>query len=190
MSSPLADPTSGRIFLMNGSAALPSLVWKNDGAQDTGFYRGGAGLTNITNNGVYSGQFGHAGNLTMVGTVAAAATTTTGNATVGGFNIKSITTGITAAGTTLVTATDLTTEINIVATVAIGSGVSLPSAIPGMTIIVNNTTLTALNVYPDVITGAIDSIAAGSPFVLAPGARIMFICETATQWCTLNATYF
>ena len=37
--------------------------------QDTGFYWGGDGYTNMTNNGIYSGQFGPGGTLTMVGKI-------------------------------------------------------------------------------------------------------------------------
>jgi hypothetical protein len=61
----------GRIFLGDGSASSPSIAFGSDGAQDTGFYWGGDGFTNIANNGQYSGQFKPGGALTMIGTVTA-----------------------------------------------------------------------------------------------------------------------
>ena len=61
----------GRIFLGDGSASSPSIAFGSDGAQDTGFYWGGDGFTNIASNGQYSGQFKPGGALTMIGTVTA-----------------------------------------------------------------------------------------------------------------------
>jgi len=60
-----------RVLLPDGSAPMPSLAWKSDLGQDTGFYWGGDGYTSIANNGQYSGQFGPGGALTMTGSVGA-----------------------------------------------------------------------------------------------------------------------
>jgi hypothetical protein len=70
---------NGRIFLSNGSASSPSIAFWNDGAIDTGFYWGGDGYINITNNGQYSGQFRPGGGLSLLGSVTAP--TFTGNLT-------------------------------------------------------------------------------------------------------------
>jgi hypothetical protein len=70
---------NGRIFLSNGTASSPSIAFYNDGAIDTGFYWGGDGYINISNNGQYSGQFRPGGGLTLTGSVSAP--TFTGNLT-------------------------------------------------------------------------------------------------------------
>lgn len=62
---------NSRVMLSNGSATAPSLAWSSDGSQDTGFYWSADGYTNMTNNGVYSGQFGPGGTLVMVGNISA-----------------------------------------------------------------------------------------------------------------------
>ena len=69
----------GRIFLSNGTASSPSIAFYNDGAIDTGFYWGGDGYINISNNGIYSGQFQPGGGLALTGSVTAP--TFTGNLT-------------------------------------------------------------------------------------------------------------
>ena len=66
--------TNGRTFLSNGTAATPSLTFTNEPVQDTGLYWGGDGFINVTNNGVYSGQFTNDHSLVMVNNI----TTTTG----------------------------------------------------------------------------------------------------------------
>ena len=124
--------------------------------------------------------------LTSVGTLTNL--TVTGNTTVNTNLIRSVTTGISAAGATQGTATSLTKDINVVSTVSAGQGVSLPIEIAGMTIIVINSSVTPVNVYPHSASAAIDSGATAAPFVLADSSRIMFICVSATQWYTLNAT--
>jgi hypothetical protein len=131
-----------------------------------------------------------AGSITASGSISAASISVTNNISSSGFNIRSITTGISATGTTLATAYVLTTDINIVTVVGNNTGVALPVSIPGMTIIVYNATGTTLNVYPDVIAGHIDTLSAGTPFELGSDARIMFICSASSYWHTLNATYF
>lgn len=62
---------SGRFLAGNGSAASPSLAFSSDGATDTGFYWTSDGYINMTNNGVYSGQFGPGGTLAINGTMTA-----------------------------------------------------------------------------------------------------------------------
>ena len=59
----------GRIFVADGSPSQPSIAFYSDGAQDTGFYWGGDGYINITNNGGFSGQFQPNGNLAMQGQI-------------------------------------------------------------------------------------------------------------------------
>ena len=63
--------SQGRLLVANGSASAPSIAFTSDGGTDTGFYWGGDGYTQFTNNGVYAGQIAPGGNLTMVGNVTA-----------------------------------------------------------------------------------------------------------------------
>jgi len=115
--------------------------------------------------------------------------TVAGNVNLSSNLIKSIQTGISAAGTNRSSATPLTKDINVLSTVSSGQGVYLPAEIPGMTIIVINSSSTPVNVYPNSGSAAIDSASVSSPFVLADSSRIMFICISSTQWYTLNATF-
>ena len=48
---------TGRIFVADGTASNPSIAFNSDGGKDTGFYWGGDGYINWTNNGVRRGQF-------------------------------------------------------------------------------------------------------------------------------------
>jgi hypothetical protein len=63
--------TVTRILAGNGSVGAPSIGFSSDGATDTGFYWGGDGYINFTNNGVYSGQINPSHDLTMAGNVSA-----------------------------------------------------------------------------------------------------------------------
>jgi len=51
-----------------------------------------------------------------------------------------------------------------------------------------NTAANACLVYP-ASGGTINSLALNGAFSLAAGARLDFVCTSATQWYTLNATY-
>lgn len=104
-----------------------------------------------------------------------------------GYTRRSTATGISAAGTNQGSATALAAEINVVSTVASGTGVILPSSI-GTTFIVMNTGANALNVYP-ASGAAIDSLATNAAFSLSVGAKIMLIQSSTTQYHTLNATF-
>ena len=124
-------------------------------------------------------------NITSVGTLTSLSS---GNITSSGYIIRSVTTGISAAGLTQGTATAITKEINIVATVSSGQGVVLPTATAGMVIVITNTSANSLNVYP-ASGGAINALAADAAFSQASKATIQFIAPTSTQWYTVGGTY-
>jgi hypothetical protein len=115
-----------------------------------------------------------------------------GNITAGSYHIRSIATGISAAGTTQATATAITKEINVVSTVQTGipanNGVVLPTATAGMVIIINNTTANTLFVYP-AAGGIINSLAANAAFSHVTLASLQYYATSATQWYTVGATY-
>ena len=165
--------TSGQVLTSNGSGSAPT--WQSAPAAAAGTLTGSTLASGVT-----------ASSLTSVGTLSSLAVT--GNVSVStGYTQRSVGTGIAAAGTTQGTATALNREINVVSTVASGTGVILPSSI-GTTFIVMNTGANALNVYP-ASGAAIDSLATNAAFSLSVGAKIMFIQSSATQYHTLNATF-
>ena len=110
------------------------------------------------------------------------------NITTSGYMLRSVGTGISAAGTVQANATALTKEMNIVSTVASGAGVVLPTAVAGMVITITNTSANSLAVYP-ASGGTINSLAANAAFTQVTTATLQFIAPTTTQWYTVGATY-
>jgi hypothetical protein len=130
-------------------------------------------------------------NITSVGTLSTV--TITGNVNAGniiatGYHIRSVGTGISAAGTTQGTATALTKEFNQVTAVSSNQGVVLPTAVAGMAIVITNTSANSLNVYP--ASGAtINTLSANAAVTQAAGSTLQFVAMTSTQWYTVGATY-
>jgi hypothetical protein len=104
------------------------------------------------------------------------------------YHIRSVGTGITAAGTTQGAGTLLSKEINIVSTVAPGANaIVLPTAVAGMVVNVTNTTANAMLVFP--ASGAqINSLGTNLSFSQST-TTIQFIAPSSTQWYTVGATY-
>lgn len=130
-------------------------------------------------------------NITSVGTLTSLAVTgniTSANITTSTYVIRSVATAISAAGTVQGNSTLLAKDINVVSTVSAGQGVRLPASVAGMVIIVNNTSATALNVYPS--TGAaINSLAVNAAYTHVAAASLQYYATSATQWYTIGATY-
>ena len=104
------------------------------------------------------------------------------------FHIRSVATGITAAGTTQGGGTALTKEVNIVSTVSAGAtGVVLPTAVAGMIVTVTNTTANSMIVYP-ASGGQINALGTNAGFTMGT-TTIQFVAPTTTQWYTVGATY-
>jgi hypothetical protein len=110
------------------------------------------------------------------------------NVNMTGYMIRSVATGITAAGTNQGTATAITKEMNIVSTVASGAGVVLPTAVAGMVISITNTSANSLAVYP-ATSAAINTGATNAAYSQPAGATLQFIAPTTTQWYTVGATF-
>ena len=127
------------------------------------------------------GNIGTGGLITATGNISGA------NVIVTGYHIRSVGTGITAAGSTQGTGTALSKEINIVSSVSSGQGVVLPTAVAGMVVTVTNTTGTTLTVYP-ASGGTINALASNAGFTMGT-TTIQFIAPTTTQWYTTGATY-
>lgn len=73
--------------------------------------------------------------------------TVTGNATTSGYNLDSVATDLTAAGTNLATALQLAAQSNNITTAAASTGVKLPTGVIGMTIRVFNNGANTTAVY-------------------------------------------
>ena len=126
-------------------------------------------------------------NITSVGTLTSL--TVSGNITsTGGFFDASVNAAVSAAGTAQGNATVIASEINVVSTVASGAGVALPSGLAGIRVTLINTAANALLVYP-ASGGQINSLGTNASYSLPASGRLEFVCTSATQWYTLNATY-
>jgi hypothetical protein len=100
----------------------------------------------------------------------------------GGGAAQTITTGITAAGTTLATATQLTAQQNIVTTTPSGTGVALPlSPASGQVVTTKNYGANTLLLYPNTALVAIGDSAAGVPISLPVLASVTLAFD-GTQW--------
>ena len=114
----------------------------------------------------------------------------------------STTAAITAAGSTQGTATALTTDFNLVTTVAAATGVILQVGATGKQVTVVNKGANPLNVYPQTLS-SIDLLSPNSPLVLAVNSMVTFVATSANNWYTTaneamqvtddtstNATYY
>jgi hypothetical protein len=67
-------------------------------------------------------------------------------------------------------------------------GVKLPST-EGLMLIALNQLGTNLNIYPPDINSRVEGLAAGAPYSLGAGARVMLVSTSATQWYVMSAVY-
>lgn len=89
---------------------------------------------------------------------------------------------VTAAGSTITDATDLTATFNNVATVSAGQGVQLFDDDIGRSIVVRNSGNAQLSVYPPSASGTINGAAAGAAFLLSAATSATFTKVSATAW--------
>jgi hypothetical protein len=129
-------------------------------------------------------------NITSVGSLTSltvVGNTTANNFITNNYVIVSVNNSISASGTTQGTATLLSKSINIVTSGIANSGVILPVAVPGMRIVVRNSTSNNIYVYPN--TGAaIEPTLADFPYTLNATTSMEFFCSqggSSGQWFTL-----
>jgi len=97
--------------------------------------------------------------------------------------------GITAAGTSQATATQLVANINNVTTVAAGTGVNLPASAPGQDITIMNNGANPLLVYPlQGATDTINGVAATTGIAIHPGTTATFNSSAAGAWTVQPAS--
>lgn len=89
---------------------------------------------------------------------------------------------VSAAGTTISDATDLTASINVVTTAAASSGVQLPNVQVGDSMEILNLGANAVTIYPDTSSSRINALSAGSGFLLATNTAVMLRKFTSTRW--------
>ena len=94
-------------------------------------------------------------------------------------------TDVTAAGSVIGDAAQLSQGINVVTGADGTKGVILPTAVPGMQVIVKGVTAGVLKVWPK--TGAtINALSASDALSMTTGAMpLTFVATSATQWYTL-----
>ena len=91
-------------------------------------------------------------------------------------------TAVSAAGTAITDATDLTKSINIVTTAAASSGVQLPNADIGDSVDILNLGANAVTVYPPSATAQINALTAGAGFLLATNTAVTLKKFSALRW--------
>jgi hypothetical protein len=111
----------------------------------------------------------------------------TGDITVAGFVNYSVNSAVTAAGTTQGTAFAIATNLVEITTGTVNQGVILPAR-TGTRITIRNTTAVTIKVYPNSLA-QINSLGTNIGFDLITLASLEFVCFSATQWYTLNATF-
>ena len=93
-----------------------------------------------------------------------------------------IATALTAAGTVITDALDLTADTNAIGTCASGAGVQLPAAEIGDSCEIYNGGANACKVYPDATANNVNGLAAGAAFLLATNTACYCRKITSTRW--------
>ncbi|NBX02696.1 MAG: DUF2793 domain-containing protein [Alphaproteobacteria bacterium] len=105
-------------------------------------------------------------------------------AATGRMALKSIATGISAAGSAQGDATALSKSINHIATVSSGQGVRLSAPEAGELLLIANQGANAVNVYP-ASSHSINALAANTAISVAADSRKLFFATTSTNWYAL-----
>ena len=94
----------------------------------------------------------------------------------------SIATGLTATGTTISDALDLSADTNVIGTCASGAGVQVFSAELGDSQEIYNGGANACKVYPDSSTAQFNALGNGNAFLLATNTMCYVRKITSTRW--------
>lgn len=177
----ITTDAKGRVI---GVTTTPITVSWSTGVTNKPTTIDGYGITDAastSNIGTIASQNANSVNITG-GSIQATSITTTG------LTRNSVGVTLTAVGNNIAAALVLTKDINQVTAGAVGTGVRLPNSIGSTTIVINSGPNTIL-VYPYSGASSIDGAQNGTGASLPPGARIMYIQISASQYFTLNATY-
>lgn len=108
----------------------------------------------------------------------------------GAFVLMPVAATVSAAGSDITDATALTAAYNAITTVAASSGVKLPVAAIGATVVVQNLGANDLEVYPPTALGTLNAASAGDPITLAAATDDILTARkiSATAWiCGVQA---
>ena len=106
-----------------------------------------------------------------------------GNLTLGGWEAKTVSSSVAAAGSTLATATALTSEHNKISSGAANTGVALPTGAPvGTDLWIYNRSGSTKEIWPDSASDTIESGTAGVGVIVQAGADEHFVRDTSTDW--------
>lgn len=90
--------------------------------------------------------------------------------------------GLTATGTTIADALQLTTFVNRISTTAASTGVKLPDAPVGSIVFVQNNGANTLNLFPVNASGTLNNGSAGAAVTIASSAANICVRENAANW--------
>ena len=93
-----------------------------------------------------------------------------------------IATGLTAAGTTITDALDLSADTNVIGTCASGAGVQVPACEIGDSVEIYNGGANACKVYPDTTSAQFNALGAGNSFSLGTNTTCYCRKITSTRW--------
>lgn len=93
-----------------------------------------------------------------------------------------IATGLTAAGTTITDALDLTADTNVIGTCASGAGVQVPACEIGDSVEIFNGGANACKVYPDSASAQFNALGAGNSFQLGTNTGCYCRKISSTGW--------
>jgi hypothetical protein len=205
----LAAGTSGRYLKTQGPGVAP--VWNEiiipDGAADT--LTGTTLATGVVNSSLtsvgtltaltVSGNLTIATNKLTVNSTSGAVginnnLTVGGNLAVTGLSRVSVANAVLASGIDQTGATLLESNINVVTSVGVNTGVRLPDSVAGLRIIIKNAATNNLFIYPSASARINDKLL-NEPVILEPDAALEYFCSTSAvggaggQWYTINATF-
>ena len=93
-----------------------------------------------------------------------------------------VATALSAAGTVITDALDLTADTNVISTCASGAGVQLPACEIGDSVEIYNGGANACKVYPDSSSSQVNGLVAGTAFLLATNTMCYVRKITSTRW--------
>lgn len=95
----------------------------------------------------------------------------------------SVATGLTAAGTVIGDALQLTALVNVISTAAASTGVKLPQGVDiGVEVVVQNNGASTMNLFPPTSAGTLNGGSAGAAVTIAAAAGNRAIRVSATDW--------
>lgn len=96
--------------------------------------------------------------------------------------VKTVQTGITAAGTVITDATDLVAEVSVVSSAPASSGVQVWNAPVGTMLLIKNLDSDTINVFPHESAGTFNAGTPGAAVTLAQNKTGMAIRDSSTDW--------